>query len=353
MGLLKGTRRDESLTGLEICSRGLRMVRLERSNPTGIVKNFGMLTWERGRISEKLMSDPNSLGELIRTTLDEQNIRIKGVVCALPAQSVFAKRITLPDCPWHELKAQVELEALSLLPQGGLGVRIDFHPMKKVQKDQVEVLLVAARESAINLLHETAEVAGLDLVVVDVDAFAIYNFFLKTWPDHIVKTCVLLGIGDMCSVVAVQNRGGLSFVGDWPVGVDMVVEKVADSLAISEERAYQNVMDDSDFEQSVVLEEIGTLCEELNRRISLLGAMADIDEPITQVVLCGEGARLKSLRAELERSSGIPVEVLDPLKDKMSGKSENADNFGAQYALAAGLALRTGSDRRVRIPEKA
>jgi type IV pilus assembly protein PilM len=329
------------------------MVCLERSNHKSRVKNFGMLTWEGGKISEKLMSDPNSLGELIRTTLDEQNIRIKRVVCALPAPSVFVKRITLPNCPWHELKPQVELEAMSLLPEGGLGVRIDFHPMRKVEKDQVEVLLVAARESAINLLHETAEVAGLDMVVVDVDAFAIYNIFLETWPDQIVKTSVLLGIGDTCSVVAVQNRGGLSFVGDWPVGFDMVVEMVADSLAISEEKAHQNIMDDSDFEESSVLEGTGTLCQELNRRISLLGAMADIDEPITQIVLCGEGAGIRGLRAELERSSGIPVTVLNPLKEKVSSKSENMANFGAQYALAAGLALRTGSDRRLRIPDRA
>lgn len=340
--------RQDTVAGIDLGGDAVRIVQLDRTTTPYTVVQCVSLPWpERERIVPGV-TDPATLGSLIAQMLDTRGIELSKVSCALASPSVFTKRIKTPALEWKDLKAHVELESLAVIPASAGGVQIDFHPLRRVGKEQLEVLLVAAKQEAIEMLRRTMAAADLEVAVLDVDSFATENAFEVALPDRVGQTVAIVNIGAGFSTISVRTGGISSYAGDIPLGVSTVIDSLSDSTGVSLSEAYRLILHpakargETPDSLSFVLNQT---VSEISRRLSLFWTVAEVDRPFEGIVLCGEGGSIIGLRELLAEKTGVPVEVLDPLSVFYVPDNLTIDGHPSDYTIATGLALRTADDR--------
>lgn len=165
-----------SLLGVEITSDAIRMLHLRRQR--GGCRVMG---WAQ----ERLGAAPGSpLGgdqmECLVAGLRQAHARCRTSQCrvalALPASQVICKVCRLPaELPGHGVEAALLAQAEQLFPFPVEDLALDFQVHGPCAEDtgQVEVLVVACRQSQLDPLERVFAQAGLQLVAVEVDSFAL------------------------------------------------------------------------------------------------------------------------------------------------------------------------------------
>lgn len=348
MALLGLRRKKGAATGLDLAPDGLRIVQLDRTTTPFTVVSCLSVPWPNGERVIPGVTDPSAVGSLIARMLDDKGMKLNKVCCALASPSVFTKRIKTPILEWQALKEHVELEALAIIPPSVGGVQIDFHVLRRLEREQFEVLLVAAKQDAIASINEIIESADLKLSVLDVDSLASENAVEMALPELCGQTVATVNIGERFSTILVTTRGIFAYSGDVPVGMATTVDLITDGAGIGPEEAYSLLFDESQSDgvawESAQLA-VERICTDLGRRLSLFWTLAEVDNPIERIVLCGEGAGILGLREMLMEKTGVPVVVLDPLSQFSRGSDCIIDRHPSHYTVATGLALRSADDR--------
>lgn len=165
-----------SLLGVEIASDAIRMLHLRRQR--GGCRVVG---WAQERLGA---APGSSLGgdqvECLVAGLRQAHARCRTSQCraalALPASQVICKVCRLPaGLPGHGVEAALLAQAEQLFPFPVEDLALDFQVHGPCAEDarQVEVLVVACRQSQLDPLERVFAQAGLQLVAVEVDSFAL------------------------------------------------------------------------------------------------------------------------------------------------------------------------------------
>ncbi|MEW9681094.1 type IV pilus biogenesis protein PilM [Pseudomonas sp. TE50-2] len=165
-----------SLLGVEIASDAIRMLHLRRQR--GGCRVVG---WAQERLGA---APGSSLGgdqvECLVAGLRQAHARCRASQCrvalALPASQVICKVCRLPaGLPGHGVEAALLAQAEQLFPFPVEDLALDFQVHGPCAEDvgQVEVLVVACRQSQLDPLERVFAQAGLQLVAVEVDSFAL------------------------------------------------------------------------------------------------------------------------------------------------------------------------------------
>jgi len=165
-----------SLLGVEIASDAIRMLHLRRQR--GGCRVMG---WAQERLGA---APGSSLGgdqmECLVAGLRRAHARCRTsqsrVALALPASQVICKVCRLPaGLPGHGVEAALLAQAEQLFPFPVEDLALDFQVHGPCAEDtgQVEVLVVACRQSQLDPLERVFAQASLQLVAVEVDSFAL------------------------------------------------------------------------------------------------------------------------------------------------------------------------------------
>ncbi|QWA28231.1 pilus assembly protein PilM [Pseudomonas sp. RC3H12] len=165
-----------SLLGVEIASDAIRMLHLRRQR--GGCRVVG---WAQERLGG---APGRSLGrdevECLVAGLRQAHARCRTsqsrVALALPASQVICKVCRLPaGLPGHGVEAVLLAQAEQLFPFPVEDLALDFQVYGPCAEDagQVEVLVVACRQSQLDPLERLFAQASLQLVAVEVDSFAL------------------------------------------------------------------------------------------------------------------------------------------------------------------------------------
>src|SRR5207244_12666139 len=130
----------------------------------------------------------------------EHKVKIKNVAMSISGHSVIVKKINLPPMPDEELEGQVRLAPEQYIPIDINEVNIDFHILNPNEQSddgqpQMSLLLVAAKKDKVTELSELVKAAGLNPVILDVDAFAIENMYGINYPPSPEDIVALVNIG--------------------------------------------------------------------------------------------------------------------------------------------------------------
>jgi polyisoprenoid-binding protein YceI len=102
--------------------------------------------------------------------------KTKEVVLSVSGSSVIIKRISIADMTEEELTESIKWEAEQYIPFSIDDVNVDFQKLGPgAAEGQADVLLVAVKKDKINDYVNLVKDAGLEPVIVDVDAFALAN----------------------------------------------------------------------------------------------------------------------------------------------------------------------------------
>ncbi|AUY35291.1 pilus assembly protein PilM [Pseudomonas soli] len=165
-----------SLLGVEITSDAIRMLHLRRQR--GGCRVVGWAHERLGAASGSSLEFDQM--ERLVAGLRQAHARCRTSQCraalALPASQVICKVCRLPaGLPGHAVEAALLAQAEQLFPFPVEDLALDFQVHDPCVEDvgQVEVLVVACRQSQLDPLERVFAQAGLQLVAVEVDSFAL------------------------------------------------------------------------------------------------------------------------------------------------------------------------------------
>jgi len=297
--------------------------------------------------------------DCIQELFASQRIKIKDVSTSVSGHSVIIKKINLPQMTPEELEESIQWEAEQYIPFDINDVNIDVQILntESTQAGQMDVLLVAAKKDMVNDYTEVIASAGLNPVVVDIDAFAVQNQFEINYEVPRSETVVLVNVGASVTNINVLANGVSTFTRDISIGGAQFTDAVQKALNVSYDEAEALKCGgggaDSDAVvpqevERVLQTESEAIANEIQRSLDFYAATS-ADAHIARIFLSGGSAKVPALVKTIEGRTGVPVEIMNPFRniDLGSGRFDPAylQNVAPMAAVAVGLALRYPGDK--------
>ena len=353
-----GTFSPRSSVGVDFGSHTLKAAEVVRSNGGFAVTRIGITQTPPGAVSKGVATNPEALGPVIRTLLDDAGIRSKRVVTALGGQSAIIRLLTMPDMPEGELERAVAFEVDRYLPAGVRDVKHNYRVLRKPKDGggQLEILLVVAAKELVDRHMAPLAAAGLTSAVMEVTPFSMVRAVAPRDGNGDTAT-VYVDIGAESSDILIAVEERLRLARNIPIGGNALTKAIAEALgldidaarALKEQRAQALVEGESSDDlrrlHQAILPVISTMATELRRSLDFYQARLG-DQPISKVVLTGGTAKLRHLAPFLSGELGVPVELGNPFGacETAGLAPELVADVAPMMAVAVGLALRGAQD---------
>ncbi len=356
MGLLGGKKPS---IGLDIGSSTIKVTELRESKKGYQLANFGMVSIPPEAIVDGAIMNTSAVEDAIVSLLGERKIKTKDVVASVSGQSVMIRKITMPAMTEEQLEEQIQWEAAQYIPFEIADVNLDFQILNPGDEEgNMEVLLVAAKKEVINDYVTVLRDAGLNPVVIDVDAFALLNMYEMNYPIMENEVVALVNIGASLINIVVLQGGRYVFSRDISMGGNLFTEEIQKQLSVSFEEAEllkkggsrgEDTEEVMRKEVDMVIKEVSEqIAGEIARSLDFYSA-ASPEAPINKIWLCGGSCRISGLSEAIAKNQNLPVEILNPFRNIEANPKlfdpAYLEEVGAQAAISVGLALRRAGDR--------
>jgi len=342
--------------GLDIGSGYLKLVQLKEKKGEYELETFDMIQLPPELVVEGSIIDSLRLVESIRELVKQA--KVKGKTCALGIAghaSVIIRRISLPEMSEEELAESIKFEAEQHIPFDIDDVNIDFQILGPMEDEpgQMDVMLVACKKDIINEYTSVVREAGLNPVIVDVNAFCIANSYEINNDIEPDRTVALVNIGAATINLNILKGGLTVFTRDSAVGSNLHTEYLQKDFGLEFETAemlkkgepVEGVSPDE--AEGVLAQASEELVSEIARSIEYYQSTGYMEE-IHAVVLSGGGSLIAGFADMLAQSVGLEVQLAEPFKSiNVPGKFDITylEEVGPVAAVAVGLAIRRIGDR--------
>jgi type IV pilus assembly protein PilM len=339
---------------LDIGSTFIKLVQLKGSGKNYSLAKFGMVPLPAEVIVEGAVMDANRVSEAIKELLVAQKIKTKEVVLSVSGSSVIIKRISIADMTDEELAESIKWEAEQYIPFSIDDVNVDFQKLGPgAAEGQADVLLVAVKKDKINDYVNLVKDAGLEPVVVDVDAFALANMCELNYEMEAGITA-LLNIGASVMNINILRDGVSIFTRDITVGGNRYTEALQRDAGLSYDDAEKikrsESVDGADRDQlnGIIATVTEDIVGEIQRSFDFFRSTTGSDK-VSRVLLSGGCAKISQFTKVLSERLEMPVDIINPFKNiKVDPKYFEAgfiSDAAPLAAIAVGLAMRRPSDR--------
>ncbi|HRY30587.1 MAG TPA: type IV pilus assembly protein PilM [Elusimicrobiota bacterium] len=294
----------------------------------------------------------------------QKKTAVKSAAFAVSGNSVIVRYVKFPKMSRDDLSKTIQFEAEPYIPFAIPEVNIDFHILGDVVEDgqkKMETILVAAKKEIIGSRLDVIRQAGLNPIVIDVDAFSLQNAYDVNRNPGSKETVLIVHIGASVTTMAIVETGVPKVVRDVFIAGNTLTKalqrnfqcdaKAAEEmksravlLATPEEREKAVAEENKELLQmsTVMLPVVKDLLAEVQRSIDFYLSQGS-DRQVARVLLSGGGCRLGNLVAYFNHELRLPVELFDPLA-RIEGAKAISPEMRPLFAVAVGLALRRDGD---------
>ena len=278
--------------------------------------------------------------------------KIKDVVLSLSwSYGVIADRIKLKTSKQESDEEIILMEAGQRSPFDVENITLDYKILSKnPEAEEMEVLLVAAKNPVMQAYIDVLYEAGLRPVVIDVDAFALTNAYLLSAPEEdLQKVTALINIGETLTSLTFLKNGTYHSTRDIATACDFFLKTLAKNLKIDREEA-SAILRGKEIDpqsQAALNRSIEFASEELSVGIDLAFGYFTSSENhphVEKIVICGGGATIRNLAGILAKRHNVEVEIANPLAhiayDDKRFSGPIPENISTILAVATGMALR-------------
>ena len=346
--------KKKEILGIDIGSSSVKLVQLNLHKNGYSLVNLGVLPLPPEAIVDNALMDSTSIVETVKNLVTSLNIKEKEVACSVSGNSVIIRKILLPSMPPEELEDQIQWEAEQYIPFDINDVNIDFQMLAQDDHDvsKMSVLLVASKKDIINDYITVFNEAGLKLVVMDVDSFAVQNIFELNYDTDPEEVYALINVGASIMNLNIVKGGISLFTRDVQIGGNLYTEEIQKQFALSRDDAervkHTGEIQEPDRLSDVINRINDTLAIEIRRSLDFYNSNAG-EGKITKVYLSGGCSKTPKLPEAIGERLGMQVELLNPfLKIKYSEKEfdpEYLQAIGPIMTVAIGLATRRSGDK--------
>ncbi|MFB3924677.1 MAG: type IV pilus assembly protein PilM [Syntrophales bacterium] len=348
----------KGVVGLDIGSSSLKLTEISDSADGYVLSRFSRLPLPRGVIVGGNLLGKEVLVEKIRQLFKDSGCKAKKVVTSLSGHAVIVKKVGFPVSEEEELRDLLNDEAEKYLPFDDIKeVNFDFQILGEsdVMPGQMDVILAAAKKEVVKSYVEAIEKAGLKVVIVDVDSFALETMYEANYDFEEQDVIVLVNIGASITNINVVKRGGSLFTRDFAMGGDSITESIQRKIGVDFDEAEKikiAVVEGDPDEQRIPASELIELADpiflEIERSVDYFRSIY-AGEYIKKLLLSGGSAKIPGILHVLTQKLNIEAELVNPVRnilfDKRVFDPKVLDDIGPDAAVAVGLSLRRVNDR--------
>ncbi len=348
--------KKKNVIGLDIGSSSIKLVELSEGKTGYRLQSLGISPIPPEAIVDGALMDSVTVIEAIKELIRSAKTKTKDVVTSVSGHSVIVKKVTLPFMSKAELEESIKWEAERYIPFDINDVNLDFQILgaESENPEVMDVLLVAAKKDIINDYVSVIIEAGLNPVIIDVDAFALENMFAINYETGMDETIAMANVGASITNINILKNNISAFTRDIFKGGNYITEEIQRQLHIDYEEA-EKIKIGSKLEttsppmiQDVLQSASETLALEIANSLEFFQSTTTY-EKISKIYLSGGGSKIKDFDTILQQQTGIPVEIVNPFK-KIEYREKSFDieylrEIGPMMAVGVGLATRKVGDK--------
>ena len=352
--LFSGTK---SLVGLDIGSTSMKLAEIVSTSQGMTLNRFLQIPVPPGVIVEGVLHDPSALAGVIKELFRNSGCKGKGIVTSLSGNSVIIKKVTLAQMEEAELRELIHDEAGKYLPFDNMDdVNYDFQILgdNEFNPNQMEVIIVAAKKADVNGYLDAFAAAGLTVMIMDVDSFALETMYEANYDFEDNEIIVIVNIGASLTNINVIKGGMSVFTRDFTMAGNAITEALQERFQVTAEEAERMKVEGTAGAQEIpdlenaILDAAEPICSEIERSVDYFRSTFGGEE-IKHVFLSGGSSRIAGLSDLLSQRLNIGTQLINPLSkighNKKNIDEGKLDSIKTVGAVAIGLGLRKIGDK--------
>lgn len=346
---------SKSIVGLDIGSSAIKIAELHPTSNGYKLAGFGYASLPPDAIVQGSFMNSPAISRAIREACENAGIRGREVATSVSGHAVIVKKISLPAQSHEELEESIRWEAEQYIPFDINEVNIDHQVLREATADgQMDVLLVAAKKDLMDDYLSVVADAGMNISIMDVDAFAVGNMYEFNYQPMSDSAVALVDIGASVINISVMSGSVPVFIRDITSGGNQYSEEIQKTLNVSFEEAERIKIGEvsGGVSTEVVPQEVeeamrevsDTLLGEIQRSLDFYRATASSSSGLQKLVLCGGSARVPGIVRLFQERIEIPVELVNPFArieiPPDFPQQERVRELAPALGVAVGLGMR-------------
>ncbi len=353
------SKKKQELVGLKIGASQIAAARVVNNGGTPRLMQLARTDLEPGVVVAGEVRDVAALAASLEAFFTENNLPRKGIRLGIGTNRIGVRSLDVEGIDdERQLANAVRFrahEALAIpMDQAVLDYHVTGQTVSETGGISRRVLLAAAYREPIDHYIAAFQAAHLELVAIDVEAFALLRAVAPTTakdPDATPVAVVAVSLGYDRSTLAISDGTVCDFmrVLEWGGGkLDAAIMRVL-GLTVTEAMEVKNQLslepdaaqpDDPRLARAraAVMSELETLARELVASLQFYQSEPG-SLPIAEILLTGGTSQLAGLADELERLTRVRVRSADPLAGVRAESGESGRDDLASLAIAVGLGV--------------
>jgi type IV pilus assembly protein PilM len=344
------SRRSNSTVGLDVGASSIKLVKLDHGKNGFSVSAIGIRELPPEAIVADEIRDREAVIFNIQSLIDQTDPKIRDVVVSISGHGVITDKFVIDKKTGPEAEQAILFETEQRAPFDVDDVSLDYHVIKTDDEiNKMEVLLVAARKEYLKMYLELIEDCGLRPVVVDSDAFAIFNAYENNYEIDPAKVTALVNIGHDVTNITYMAEGLFKATRDVSSGTREIYQAIQKEFRLNPEltqKALKGEMADTidqDMLKATIISSTEELCSGIELAFSYFKSQTKLDS-IDWIVLSGGGALVPYLPEYLQSKLGVPLELANPLRnvdyDPELFQYLQPEKIAPLLTVSVGLAMR-------------
>jgi type IV pilus assembly protein PilM len=357
----KGAKGGKKLVGLRVGASQIVAAHVH-SNGSHEVLKMARTPLERGIVVSGELRNPDALVVALKAFFNESKLPKRNIRLGIASNRVGVRVLDVPGVEDPALLGNaVRFRAQEVLPIPLSEAVLDYRVLRERTDDDgnvtYEVLVAFAYRELVDRYASVCRSAGLRLVGIDLDGFALLRALVDPRADETRlggAAVVTLSIGHDRSIMSVSDGTVCEFTRVIEWGGSALDTAVARILALTPSQAepikraltldrLQSAPEGLSDEQagrarSAMVQEVHALARECVSSLQFYQAQPrSLD--IGEIVITGGMAHMPGLAQQLQELIGVTVRIGDPLARVKVGKHVNSEESIGSFALAIGLGI--------------
>lgn len=368
--------KPKSFLGIDIGTSAIKVVQLSKARDTFQLDNYGEIKFSAEEAPMEVYQQSSlkmldeQVAELLKKIIVETGITATQAAFSLPVFSSFSTIIELPPMPKEDMEKAIQFEARQYVPipisevsldslvigeehkihkENGAGAQKEAssqnedHASAPQKRKHVEVLLVAVPNEIKKKYQRIAELAGLDLIALEMETFPLARALLKGDP----AITVIADVGARSTDICIVDNGFVRISHNFEFsGVDITkaYAEFAKSNFIEAEHAKKvtglNLTPGQLSEAKALVAIVDSIINEIDRIIH--SYFNKTGREVKRVVLAGGVSYMPGFVDRLQEKLNTPVIIGNPFDHLVWQKElgKTLADIGPSFGVAVGLAMR-------------
>ncbi len=232
ISLFKPLLKAKAVLGLDIGTSSIKAILLKVTKEEVELANAGMVELHLDPALENKEKRARVI-EGIKRLLEENEIKVKNAVIAVPGQSVIIRHLRLPSGARERLDQVIKFEAQNQIPFPLDKVGMDYQALPGKEGEEVKVILAAMKQELIDDRLALVEGAELSCVAMDISSLTLYNALRFRKPPKEAEVVALIDIGATTTDISIHRDGVLEFTRSAPVAGNDLTGAIQYKLGVS------------------------------------------------------------------------------------------------------------------------